>query len=163
MGLISFSNIADGTTIDGADVNIPMNTIYDEFNGKIDSNNLKDGAVTGAKIASTTITPDKVAGPTTVTSSATITPTTATRGVVVTALATNATIAAPTGTPYDTQTLIIRIKDDGTGRTLTWDATYVNCGVTKPTSTTANKTVYVVVAYNSSLTRWDVVSVSREA
>lgn len=163
MGLISFSNIADGTNIDGSDVNTPMNTIYDEFNGSIDSNNLADGAVTGSKIASTTITPDKVAGPTSITSSATITPSTTSRGIVVTALAANATIAAPTGTPFDTQTIIIRIKDDGTSRTLTWDSTYVNCGVTKPTATTASKTMYVVVSYNSSLTRWDVVSVSREA
>ncbi len=163
MGLISFSNIADGTTIDGSDVNTPMNTVYDEFNGNIDSANLKDGAVTGAKIASTTITPDKVAGPATVTSDTTITPSVTTRGIVVTALAANLTINAPTGTPYDTQTIIIRIKDNGTSRTLTWNATYVNCGVTKPTETTINKTMYIVAAYNSSLTRWDIVSVNREA
>lgn len=163
MGLISFSNIADGTTIDGSDVNVPMNTIYDEFNGNIDSANLKDGAVTGAKIASTTITPDKVAGPTAVTSDSAITPLVSARGIVVTALAANLTINAPSGTPYDTQTIIIRIKDNGTARTLTWDATYVNCGVTKPTTTVANKTMYIVAAYNSSLTRWDIVSVNREA
>ena len=52
MGLIGFTNIVDGTTIDGADVNTPLNTIYNEFNGNIDATNMKDGAaVTNAKLS----------------------------------------------------------------------------------------------------------------
>ena len=163
MALISFSNIQDGTTIDASDVNGPLNTIFNDYNGNIDSTNIKDSAVTGAKIASSTITPDKVSAPTAITSSATITPTTNTRATLVTALATPATIAAPTGTPYDSQSIIIRIKDDGTARALTWDAIYKANGVTIPTTTTAGKTLYVIAVYNTSLTKWDVVSVAREA
>jgi hypothetical protein len=56
----------------------------------------------------------------TVTSSATITPTGDVSDVyTVTALAVNATIAAPTGTPTDGQKLIIRIKDAGVRKSST--------------------------------------------
>ena len=49
MGLINYSSIEDGTTIDAADVNTPLTTIYNDYNGNIDSNNLADGAITPAK------------------------------------------------------------------------------------------------------------------
>lgn len=84
----------------------------------------------------------------------------------VTALATDPTIAAPTGTPTDGQKLIIRIKDNGTSRTITWTTSsgaYRAVGVTLPTTTTANKTVYVGCTYNSAATYWDVVAVAQEA
>jgi hypothetical protein len=51
MTLISYTKINDGETIDAADVNTPLDTIYDDYNGNIDSNNLKASAVTNAKIA----------------------------------------------------------------------------------------------------------------
>ena len=53
MGLINYSSIEDGTTIDAADVNTPLTTIYDAFNGNIDANNLADNAVTNAKLGLT--------------------------------------------------------------------------------------------------------------
>lgn len=59
MGLISFTNISDGTTIDAADVNSPLNTIYNDYNGNIDSTNLADNAVTTAKITDANITASK--------------------------------------------------------------------------------------------------------
>jgi hypothetical protein len=81
----------------------------------------------------------------------------------VTALAEDATFAAPTGSPVNGQTLIIRILDNGTGRTLAWNAAYRSCGATLPTSTTASKTLYVGLLYNSSDSKWDCVAVSEEA
>jgi hypothetical protein len=84
----------------------------------------------------------------------------------VTALAQAATIAAPSGTPTSGQKLILRIKDNGTGRALTWTTTsgaYRAIGVTLPTTTTANKTVYIGCIYNSDATFWDVVAVATEA
>jgi len=82
--------------------------------------------------------------------------------VVVTALATNMTIAAPSGTPVQGQKLIIRIEDNGTGHTLTWNTIYEVIGVTLPTTTTANKKIYVGCIYNSNDSKWDVVAVKEE-
>ena len=82
---------------------------------------------------------------------------------VLTAMATNTTIASPTGTPVQSQSLIFRFKDDGTSRTITWNAIFRAIGVTLPTATTANKLLYVGCKYNSTDTKWDVVSVQEEA
>jgi hypothetical protein len=80
-----------------------------------------------------------------------------------TALAADLTINAPTGTPVDGNKLMFRILDNGTSRSLTWDATYTAIGVTLPTSTTANKTVYIGCVYNANNTRWDVIAIATEA
>lgn len=80
-----------------------------------------------------------------------------------TALATNLTINAPTGTPVNGNKLMLRILDNGTFRTLTWNATYTPIGVVLPTTTTANKTVYVGCIYNAANTRWDVIAVTTQA
>jgi hypothetical protein len=73
------------------------------------------------------------------------------------------TVAAPTGTPVDGNKLILRILDNGTARAITWNATYTVIGTTLPTTTTANKMVYVGCIYNSTNTRWDVVAVTTQA
>lgn len=51
MGLINYSNISDGTTIDASDVNNPFNTIYNEFNGNIEGSNIKNATITQEKLA----------------------------------------------------------------------------------------------------------------
>ena len=81
----------------------------------------------------------------------------------LTAQAVGLTVAAPIGTPVDGNRLIIRILDNGTGQTISWNATYTVIGVTLPTTTTANKMVYVGCIYNSTNTRWDVVAVATQA
>lgn len=102
----------------------------------------------------------------TVTSASTITPTgDLSDQYNVTALATDATIAAPSGTPVNGQRLIIRILDNGTSRNLTWTSTsgaYRDIGAVLPAATTANKTIYVGCVYNSAATYWDVVAVVEE-
>lgn len=102
----------------------------------------------------------------TIASSATITPTSdANDQYSVTTLATPATFAAPSGTPTNGQKLIIRYKDDGTARALTWTTTsgaYRAIGVVLPTTTVPNKTTYVGCIYNSAATYWDVVAVNTE-
>jgi hypothetical protein len=79
-----------------------------------------------------------------------------------TALAAGLTINAPTGTPVDGNKLIFRFLDNGTTRTLTWNATYTVIGTTLPTATTANKMVYVGCIYNAANTRWDVIAVTTQ-
>lgn len=80
-----------------------------------------------------------------------------------TALAANLTIDPPTGTPVDGNKLIFRILDDGTSRSLSWNAAYTVIGTTLPTTTTINKMLYVGCIYNSTNTRWDVVAVTTQA
>lgn len=83
----------------------------------------------------------------------------------VTALGTSATIAAPSGTPVNGQKLVLRIKDNGTSRALTWTTTsgaYRAVGTTLPASTAANKVLYIGCIYNSQDTYWDVVAVAAE-
>lgn len=84
-------------------------------------------------------------------------------GAVVTAQAAGLTIAAPTGTPTDQQSLIIRIKDNGTARALTWNSAFRAIGVTLPTTTVASKTLYVGCIRNTDDTKWDVIAVAAEA
>ena len=100
-------------------------------------------------------------------SSATITPTADTCDMyTVTALATAATIAAPSGTPTDGQRLMLRIKSDASNRALTWTTSsgaYRALGIgALPSSTIANKTLYVGCIYNAQDSFWDVVSYSQQ-
>jgi len=97
-------------------------------------------------------------------SSATPTPDVSTTDVyILTALAAAAAFAAPTGTPVQGTKLIVRIKDNGTARALTWDAIYRAIGVTLPTTTVISKTLYLGMIYNSTDTKWDCVATAQEA
>jgi hypothetical protein len=92
-------------------------------------------------------------------STATLTPDVDTyTGSAVTAQAAALAIAAPTGTPTNGEEHILRIRDNGTSRALTWDAIYnfYDSGQ-KPAATTVGKTLYVRLMYNSATTTWDVV------
>lgn len=81
----------------------------------------------------------------------------------LTALAAAAAFGLPTGTPLDGQPLIIRIKDNGTARALTWNAIYRPLGVALPTTTIISKTLYCGFIFNSADTKWDLVAVAQEA
>jgi hypothetical protein len=99
---------------------------------------------------------------TSIATATTITPTITIGQYEVTALATAATIAAPSA-GVDSQKLTIRIKDNGTARALTWTTTsggYRALGVTLPTTTVVGKPVYIGCVYNAQDTFWDVLAVS---
>jgi hypothetical protein len=81
----------------------------------------------------------------------------------ITALAAAAELQAPSGTPVNGQGILIRIKDDGTPRALTYNAIYREIGVTLPTTTAASKTIYLGCVYNSADSKWDVLGVAEEA
>jgi hypothetical protein len=74
---------------------------------------------------------------------------------LLTALAVNATFGAPTGTPTDGQVITIRIKDNGTSRTLAWNAIYRFGDVAQVTATVISKTLYVQFMYNAADNKWD--------
>lgn len=82
---------------------------------------------------------------------------------VLTAQAVALTVANPTGTIVQGQKLVYRIKDNGTARAITWGANFRAIGVTLPTTTTANKLLYVGCIYNTTDSKWDVVAVNEEA
>lgn len=79
----------------------------------------------------------------------------------VTALATALTIAAPTGTPVDGDKIMIRLKDNGTAQTLTWNAVFRAVGVSLPGNTYTSKTVYIGCIYNAADTKWDAIAVAQ--
>ena len=82
---------------------------------------------------------------------------------VITALAAGLTINAPSGTPAQGQKLIIRIKDDGTARSIAYNAVFRAIGLTLPTTTVASKTLYLGFAYNATDTKWDAIALKQEA
>jgi hypothetical protein len=101
-----------------------------------------------------------------VSSAATVTPTASNDLVKITAQAVALTLAAPTGSPVEGQALMIRIKDNGTARAITWTSGtngYRAIGVTLPTTTVLSKTTYVGLIYNSDDSRWDAIGVTTEA
>lgn len=67
------------------------------------------------------------------------------------------------GTPTTGQALIIRIKDDGTARAITWGASFVTRGAALPTTTVLSKTHYVGFLWNEVASVWDCVSATVEA
>lgn len=99
----------------------------------------------------------------TVTSSATITAASDSEdGCVVTALAVNTNLAAPTGTPTQGQEYWYRFKDNGTARAIAYNSIFRAVGFAAPSTTIANKTLYMRYRYNSTDTKWDLVHVAIE-
>jgi hypothetical protein len=82
---------------------------------------------------------------------------------VLTAQAAALTIANPTGTPTPMQQLLIRIKDNGTARAITYGNQFRALGVTLPTTTVLGKTHYLHARWNESASKWDVHAVQQEA
>ena len=78
----------------------------------------------------------------------------------VTAQAEALTIGVPVGLG---KKIIIRIKDNGTARAITYNGIFREIGVTLPTTTTSNKTIYLGFMYNAEATKWDAIAVNEEA
>ena len=72
----------------------------------------------------------------------------------ITALAAAITGVTITGTPADGQKLLVRIKDNGTARAITWGSSFLSSGTTLPTTTVANKTHLIGFIYDGSVTKW---------
>lgn len=85
--------------------------------------------------------------------------------VTITALATNITsmTTSLSGTPTNFQKLIIRIKDDGTARSITWGTGFEAKGVALPTTTVISKVLTVGFIYDTVTSKWGCVASSQEA
>lgn len=124
--------------------------VFNGTTGKI----IKDGGKTIAAL--------RVPNVQSVASASTVTPTFDNDAVKITAQAAALTLANPTGTAIDMAGLVIRVKDNGTARTIGYGTQYRAIGVTLPVTTVANKTTYIAAIYNSEDTRWDVVATGTE-
>lgn len=80
---------------------------------------------------------------------------------VLTAVA-NATTFTVTGTPVDGQKLIVRFKDAGVAKALTWTG-FTSRGATLPTTTVAGKWHRVGLMYNLTATTFDCTAAIVEA
>lgn len=98
-----------------------------------------------------------------VTSSATVTPTNLNDEVIITAQAVGLTLANPTGSSVEGQSMIIRIKDNGVAQTIGYGTEYRAIGVTLPTTTVISKTLYLGLIRNATDSTWDVIGYSIQA
>ena len=81
----------------------------------------------------------------------------------LTALAAAAAFSAPSGTPANGNTLLIRIKDNATARALTWNSIYRGIADSLPSTTVISKIMYIGFIYNSTDSKWDMVGLNEEA
>lgn len=125
------------------------------------------GGVTIPSISSTSTLTNKRVTPriTTIVSSATPTINTDNcDSVTITALAANITSMTTnlSGTPTNFQKLIVRIKDDGTARTIAWGTKFVAMGVALPTTTVISKILTVGFIYDTVTAKWGCVASNQE-
>lgn len=82
----------------------------------------------------------------------------------ITALANAITIKNPTGYPYNFKKLLIRIKDNGTARAITWESNYVAGGFPLPSTTVLSKIMTCGFMYNTAngLNKWQLVGFAQE-
>ncbi len=85
--------------------------------------------------------------------------------VTITALAAAITSMTTnlTGTPVNFDTLVYRIKDNGTARAITWGASFEPKGVALPTTTVISKLLTVGFIWDSVAAKWGCVSSAQEA
>lgn len=143
---------ADATTADIAD---SLNKRY-----VTDANLTVIGNTSGTNTGDQTFLNARVQS---VTSSATVTPVSTNDLIIITAQAVGLTLANPTGTFTEGQALMIRIKDNGTARTIAFDTNYRAIGITLPTTTVISKTMYLGIIYNSTDAKWDVIGYNLQA
>ncbi|MGE5498351.1 MAG: hypothetical protein ACM3Q2_09785 [Syntrophothermus sp.] len=74
----------------------------------------------------------------------------------------NLAINKPSGNACDSQKLILRIKDDGLARLITWDPVYRPIAVMLPMTTVSNKVLYITCYYNVIDSKWDILAVNQE-
>lgn len=158
-------SLQNRTAVQGADT-LSTSTAFEIYDNDTtptklwDFRNNGDLIGSGARITNTIVNP--TVQETTSTATLTINATNENTGVL-TAQAAALTVANPTGTIVQGQKLVYRIKDNGTARAITWGANFRAIGVTLPTTTTANKLLYVGCIYNTTDSKWDVIAVNEEA
>ena len=83
--------------------------------------------------------------------------------VTITAQAVAITDMNFTGTPTNFQKIIVRIKDNGTARAITWGADFEDAGQALPTTTVLSKLLTVGFIYNTVTSKWGCAAVANES
>lgn len=97
-----------------------------------------------------------------VASAATITP--SAQVYDVTALAVTAAVAVPSFAAQNGMSVLIRIKDNGTARALSFASGYTNVsGLDTPTTTVAGKLLTIGAVYNSATSKWEIQGINQQA
>lgn len=156
----SIANLDETQTLTNKTINLSNNTLtttLSQLSGAVSDDDVA-GVTTAQTLTNKSITPRVNSNA----SSATPTPVASTDDMyILTALAANATFAAP-GAGVDGQTLLIRIKDNGTARTLAFNSGTngyrASSDLPLPTTTIISKTMYLKFIFNSTDSKWDFVS-----
>lgn len=98
-----------------------------------------------------------------VVSSATVTPRSEEDCVEVTTLAVAITFNNPTGTAWNFKKLLIRVKDNGTARGITWGTMYIAGGFALPSTTILGKWLTLGFLYNASLAKYQLIGYAQES
>jgi len=165
-GGTGLSTVAANSYIKGNNANDLVPRTYAEVKTDLSLNNVDNTSDSTKNAATVTLTNKRItARVTTEASSATPTINTDNSDAhSITALA--AAITSMTtnlsGTPTNFQKLIIRILDNGTGRAITWGASFEDNGVALPTTTTASKLLTVGFIYDTASSKWGCVAVADE-
>lgn len=151
---------ADSITLAGTSAPAPTTQGLLEYDS--DDDKLKYGDGTNTLVL---VTDDYTGSTTTTASSATPTPTgnKAHNELYITALAEASELQVPSGTPTNGNKLIVRIKDNGTARALTYNAIYSGIVDTLPSTTTISKVLYMGFIYNSTSSKWEMVALTEES
>jgi len=81
----------------------------------------------------------------------------------ITNLQSDITINNPSGSPQEGNKILIRIRDDGSAKSIFWDTAYNSSVVYDlPNSTSPNKTLYLEFTYNSLTNTWDLKNMAEE-
>lgn len=166
------NNAAMGNSVNlyalGADTNIDLN-LLPKGSGSVLANSvplvtttatqsLSNKTLTGVTVSSGTVSGTRI-NPRIATPSASATPainvdTTDQANITANQAITSMT-SGLTGTPVDGQKLLLRIKDNGAARAITWGASFMASGGTPlPTTTVVNKTHLIGFIYDSSVAKW---------
>jgi len=94
----------------------------------------------------------------TITSTPTLVPASYDTQINILALSEDLYVDTPIGIPVSSHRMIIRIRDDGTPRAITWSSAYRALAPPLPSTTTANKLLYVGFSYNGVELLWDMLS-----
>jgi hypothetical protein len=79
-----------------------------------------------------------------------------------TAQAAGIAINNPVGSPAQGEKMIIRLKDNGTARAISWGGQYRGLEFALPATTVLSKLLYTGFIFNSDDTKWDMVAINEE-
>lgn len=161
----AWAAVAGGGGGGTGDVTGPASAVADQiaaFNGTT-GKLIKDGGKTIAQVEADAAATARTPNVQSVTSAGTVTPTFSNDLIKITAQAAALTLANPSGTAIDGLGIVIRIKDNGTARAISYGSQYRAIGVTLPTTTVVGKTLYLAGIWNSEDTTLDIVAVGQQA